>query len=62
MHLRFLKQARLKKPLQSSRLRERLKKLTEGEGAVALTIEVGTVAFPKVILSSSGLIVSAITS
>ena len=38
------------------------KKLTEGEGAVALTIEVGTVAFPKVISSSSGLIVSAITS
>ena len=38
------------------------KKLTEGEGAVALTIEVGTVAFPKVMSSSSGLIVSAITS
>ena len=36
--------------------------LTEGEGAVALTIEVGTVAFPKVMLSSSGLMVSAITS
>ena len=47
----------------SSRWCKKAKKnLTEGEGAVALTIEVGTVAFPKVISSSSGLIVSAITS
>ena len=31
----------------SQRLRKSLKKLTEGEGAVALTIEVGTVPFSK---------------